>query len=451
VSSERAAVFGDELERAVAALPALPALERLAALGFDVLSRQAEGKSLYAGKKFAAGRAQAHGVKRNDADTPLGNVVAIVERGAEGAAQQALLAALFVRGFGDAVQARPNERALLLARFCEHCEWLELSVGQRVWPLLPLLLPAPLVNEVHAALGAATLQPDPTHAAGKNRDPRARARSAGRIALLAEADSAAARDALARIGREHGDELIRGLAGLALSATRASTSGGVIVSASVSVGGSTSSSFPPRESSASPLASCSVSGSSGPRRHGPVLTVLSWLSGFALLAWLFRLVLFAIGYRREIELLLRGDALRVHRTTRLFGRTLIDEQRLHPLDELSSAARTTRYPMLHAAVGTACFALGVLLGGALGFDALRAGEPALLRWAAFGVLAGSALDLAFTVLLPAGQGRVGLDLELGRKRTTQLAAVPLADADRFLEALWQRLERPRRKDARALA
>ncbi|HMI92192.1 MAG TPA: hypothetical protein VK509_12540 [Polyangiales bacterium] len=455
MSTERAVVFGDELERAVAALPALPALDRLAALGFDVLSRQAEGKSLYAGKKFAAGRAQAHGVKRSDADTPLGNVVALIERGAEGATQQGLLAALFVRGFGDAVQARPNERALLLARFCEHCEWLELSIGQRVWPLLPVLLPSPLVNDVHAALGAATLQPDPAHLAGKSRDPRARARSAGRIALLAEADSPAARDALARIGREHGDELIRGLAGQALAAIRASTSGSVSVSSSVIVTGSpstsTSSSFPPRDSAASPLASCSVSGRSGPRRRGPVLTVLSWLSGFALLAWLFRLGLFAIGYRREIELLLRGDALRVHRTTRLFGRTLIDEQRLHPLDDLSSAARTTRYPMLYAAVGTMCFALGVLLGGALGFDALRAGEPALLSWAALGVLLGSALDLAFTVLLPAGQGRVGLDLELGRTRSAQLTAVPLAEADRFLEALWQRLERPRRKDARGLA
>jgi hypothetical protein len=208
--------------------------------------------------------------------------------------------------------------------------------------------------------------------------------------------------------------------------------------------------MPPRESAPNLVAGCSVFGRSGPRRHGPVLTVLSWLSGVALLSWLLRLMLFAIGYRREIELLLRGDALRVQRTTRLFGRTLIDEQRLHPLEELSSAARTARYPMLHAAVGTACFALGVLLGGALGFDALRAGEPALLRWAALGVLAGSALDLAFSVLLPAGQGRVGLDLELGHNRTTQLTAVPLAEADRFLEVLWLKLERPQRKDTRAL-
>jgi hypothetical protein len=98
-----------------------------------------------------------------------------------------------------------------------------------------------------------------------------------------------------------------------------------------------------------------------------------------------------------------------------------------------------------------CFALGVLLGGALGFDALRAGEPALLRWAALGVLAGSALDLAFNVLMPAGQGRVGLELELGPNHRTQLTGVPLAEADRFLEALWLRLERPRRKDGRALA
>jgi hypothetical protein len=433
VSTERAAVFGDELERAAAALPALPALERLAALGFDVLSRQAEGKSLYAGKKFAAGRAQAHGVRRNEADTPLGNVVAIVERGAEGATQRALLAALFVRGFGDAVQARNDERATLIARFCEHCEWLELSAGQRVWPLLPQLLPAPLVNDVHAALGAAALVPDVP--SGASHDPRARARSAGRIALLAEADSTAARDALARIGREHADPLVRGLAGLAL---------GGALSGSAPVNGA-------RDSSPAPAASCSVLGRSGPRRRGPVLTLLSWVSGVALLAWLLRAAGFAIGYRREVELLLRGDALRVHRTTRLFGRTLFDEQRLHPLEELSAAARTTRYPMLHAAVGTLCFALGVLLGGALGFDALRAGEPALLRWAALGVLAGSGLDLALSVLLPAGQGRVGLDLELGHGRRTQLSEVPLAEADRFLEALWLRLERPRRKDPRALA
>ena len=453
------AAFGDELERAAAALAALPALPRLAALGYDVLSRQAEGKSLYAGKKFAAGRAQAHGVKRNEADTPLGNVVAIVERGAESATQRALLAALFVRGFGDAVQAREGERGALIARFCEHCEWLELSAGQRVWPLIAQLLPAVLVSDVHAALGVAALQADAASAGRSSQDPRARARSAGRIALLAESDSAAARDALGRISREHTDALIRGLAGLALGGTRESNA--TTSSAPALRGGASSSSHPPpspgvRDSAAPGLegiepASCSVLGVSGPRRRGPVLTVLSWASGLALFAWLLRLVLFAVGYRREIELLLRGDALRVQRTTRLFGRTLIDEQRLYPLDELSAAARTTRYPMLYLTVGTVCFALGVLLGGALGFDALRAGEPALLSWAALGILLGSALDLAFSVLLPAGQGRVGLDLEFGRGKRTQLSAVPLAEADRFLEALWQRLERPRRKDSRALA
>ena len=433
MSAERAAVFGDELERAASALGALPAVDRLAALGFDVLSRQAEGKSLYAGKKFAQGRAQAHGVKRNEADTPLGNVVAIVERGADGATQQALLAALFVRGFGDAVKARPDERAALLARFVEHCEWLELSAGQRVWPLLPQVLPPPLVDDVLGALGAAALQletPPRTSAAGPSRDPRARARAAGRIALLAEANGDAARAALGRIAAEHGDDFVRGLAALAL-------------------GG-------PRDSSRAAITNCSVRGATGPRRRSNLGALLAWLSGVALAQWLGQALLFAIGFRREVELSLRGDALRVRTRTQLLRRTISDEERVHPVDELRTAQRTARYPVIYAAVGTVCFALGVLLGGSLGFDALRAGEPALLRWAALWVFAGSALDLALNVLVPAGQSRVALDLDLGKGTHAWVTAVPLADADRFIEALWQRLERghgPKhaRKDPRALA
>lgn len=446
MSAERAAVFGDELERAASALGSLPAVDRLAALGFDVLSRQAEGKSLYAGKKFAAGRAQAHGVKRNEADTPLGNVVAIVERGADGATQQALLAALFVRGFGDAVQKKPEERAALLSRFVEHCEWLELHAGQRVWPLLPPLLPQALVDEVHTALGTAALALEVgagaapalrggasgarNSAAGPSLDPRSRARSAGRIALLSEANSDAARAALRRIASEHGDDFVRGLAALALGGAR--------------------------ESSPAPIAGCSVRGLSGARRRSAPLALLAWVSGVALAQWLGQALAFAIGYRREVELSLRGDALRVRTRTQLLRRTIADEERVHPIEELRTAQRTARYPVLYAAVGTVCFALGVLLGGALGFDALRAGEPALLRWAALWLLVGSALDLALNVLVPASQSKVALDLDLGKGARAFVSAVPLADADRFIEALWQRLERghgPKnaRKDSRALA
>src|SRR3954467_2753359 len=102
--------------------------ERLASLCFDVLSSQAEGRALYAGRRIMRVRAAAHRVSRSEADTELGNVIAILERGPERTLEWALIAAFAVRGLDvKLLEAGPGERREVVERFARHADWLELS------------------------------------------------------------------------------------------------------------------------------------------------------------------------------------------------------------------------------------------------------------------------------------------------------------------------------------
>jgi hypothetical protein len=271
----------EQHERAANVLAEHPARARLCALGYDVLGRQAEGGGLFAGEKFAEQRAEAHGLSREEADTPLGNLLAIVERGPGSAADVSLLAAAFVGGFADAVAADTEPRGTRLGRFVEHTEWLELRTAYRVLLLVERLLDPTLATAVYAQLAARVLQP-PAHAKPATQ----RSLQAGRVALLAQGTLQAARDALARISEAREDEPAALLAGHALG--RVST-----------------------RPSAAPAASSalSVRGPAGAGLRGVVTWLARTLTGLSLLSWLWRAGLRVLGIRREVELTLRGSAV----------------------------------------------------------------------------------------------------------------------------------------------
>src|SRR4051794_33983556 len=101
---------------------------RLAALCFDVLSSQAEGRTLYAGRRIMRVRAAAHRVSRSEADSELGNVITILERGPERMPEWALIAAFAVRGLElKLAEAGTGEHREVVERFARHADWLELS------------------------------------------------------------------------------------------------------------------------------------------------------------------------------------------------------------------------------------------------------------------------------------------------------------------------------------
>jgi hypothetical protein len=411
--SDAIALSREELERALKLTGELAHADRLGELVFDVLGRQAEGGSLFVGKKYVSGRAKVYAVERTAAETPLGNMLVALERGPDGSQQRALLSVLFVRGFGLAVKARPDERKSLCARFAAHCDWLELQSSYRVLWILPRVLEPALCGDVHAELAALVLRDDDERPV-----PQARARNAGRIAALADAPGVPAREALERIESAAQDPFSRTLCALALGhetpglATEARVQGSVTR-------------FP----------------------RGMLVSVLSWISGLALLRFALRGLFSVVGFRREAEVELCGETLRVRKHAHLLGRLVRSSEQVHPLGQLCFARRNTRYPALRFVLGAVCFALGILLGGLFAFDALRVGDPALGLIAAVLLLSGAALDLVFEVLLPGRRGKVALDLMLEERERVRIAGVPLADADAMLSALARRLSGAHRLSA----
>ncbi len=396
-----------ELERAASVAPALAQADKLASLVYELLGRQAEGRSLFSGEKFIAGRAEEHGVEREAAETPLGDVLAMLERGPESAMQWALLSALYVRGFAQAVQARPGERKALCAKLAQHCDWFELDSPYRVLALIETLLEPELAGEVHAAIAELVLRDG---AASESVDAALRARNAGRIAALGVARTAAARTGLERIEASARDPFSSALAAVALGRA-------------------------PRM----PEPSCRVRGRAGAFPHGPGVALLFWISGLALLRWVSRLLLGALGYRRDVEVELCGDAVRLRTTAHLLGRELHSAEQVHPIAKMQFARRATRYPGLYLGLGAFCFALGVFGGGVFAFDGLRLGDGTLLWISSLLLLAGVGLDLALDVLVPGKHGRVALDLALEREQRVRIVDVPLADADALLAALSRRI------------
>lgn len=104
------------------------------ALVLDVLSKQAEGRVLFAGKDFVQARAEEHGV---DADAKVGDepLLALLEQGPAEAREYAILCALAVRG----LRAHLDDDARV-DRFVDHADWLTLSTPYAPYPFVEPIL-----------------------------------------------------------------------------------------------------------------------------------------------------------------------------------------------------------------------------------------------------------------------------------------------------------------------
>jgi hypothetical protein len=397
----------DEVTRAVSAVRAKGEHRaELAALAYDLLSRQAEGRALYAGKEHVEKRAEEHGVTRDSAQTEAGNVYAILERGAESALERALVCAFAISGLGDALGDEPGDRVF---RFVRHADWLEVCTDYTVWPFVDELLD----EEKRARVWEELAQLIVDEAAGRDADrPRARGYNAARMSALAASSSPSARESLRRVVRSSAiDEPTRLLA---------STLAGDGVEEARSVH--------PR-----------VHGLLGRAPRRSPLETLRWISGFAAASWLVRAIAFLLGVRRQAELRLSDSGLEVHTRVSLLGRTVRENSETWRLEALDGAGRQVRYPALHLLVGACALSFGILFGGLVLFDGVRSGELVLLLIAAVLVLAGAGLDLALDVLVPARRGKVVLDLSARSRRPLRLTRVPVEEADAFLRALRNRV------------
>ena len=135
-----------------------PSAAALGALVFDVVSRQGEARTLFSGKEFVERRAEEHGVTPKTAETSVGDLLAVLERGAESDAERHLLSVFALRGLRD--RLREVEGAERLRRhassgaarrsFCGQCGNMLLFEGDR-WPGETHVARAAIAGEIDRA------------------------------------------------------------------------------------------------------------------------------------------------------------------------------------------------------------------------------------------------------------------------------------------------------------
>jgi hypothetical protein len=372
----------------------------IASFVFDVLSRQAEGRALFAGREYVEKRAAEAELPREHAETPLGNVLAILERGPETELERELLAAFAVAGFGALEAPSEGDRD----GFVRHADWFEIATPLSLYPFVDPLLERELAAEVWKRVG------ERCRSASDERPSQRRALDAARLTALASSTSSSARSALDAVARDALDPATGALA--------------------VALGGRK----PLAEDAREPTVR-------GRYRHAPsgAGRVVRWLSGFAAITWAARGLLALVGGKNEVELALAPNGLRLRGKLTLLGRTIREREEIISTAAVQTLTRDRSYPWLHTLAGIASFTLGVLAGGFFVIDGARSGETILLLAGALVVLVGVAFDLALDVLVPARRGRVALELALHPKRRIRIDRVVAGDADAFVRALEERV------------
>jgi hypothetical protein len=383
----------------------------LGLLAYHVMVAMADAQSLECDTRLLRSRASRLKLKGGSSD-----VLTMLEHGPRNADETACLSAFAAYGFIMALSEMPAaERVATAERWVSRLDWLELATDYRIVACLRQLLPAAdsdVVSLWRRALFQAVLRDD---SAGGSVDARTRAKNALRVSALAQVQGEESILLLRSLRDCARDPSLRALAVALLTE---------LVGRDVALG--------------TPLKVAGVART--PSRSVP-MGMLRWLSGFALLSALQRLLFSLVSLRRELEIELREEALWVRWHTSFFGRTVRMTEACYELQRVTGAFRRARFAMLSSLVSVLSLSLGVLLGGFFLFDGARGGAPWLLLAGAGLIALGAAVDLLLNVWWPAKRARVDLQVDLRGAPSLRVGHVAQLEADRMLDALSLRLSR----------
>jgi hypothetical protein len=402
--------------RILAEIASAPESEALGALVLGVLSRQAEGRTLFASPELVEGMAREHGVSAEQAELPSANVLTVLKRGPQAETEHLLLAGLAVHGLASGTVG--SERASQLERFARHAVWLESCTAYEVFPFVDLILADHDAARVYGAVAAAVLGEDTASVA-------ARARNAARLTVLTRSTSPAAVAPLGRVTAKVTDPASRAfLASVADEALVASARTERTERAPLASPGAP----------AAPDVSSVRGRLDRPPPASGLRGLLRLVTGVALFQWIARLLMASVGLRAEGEIALTsGGDLRIRRTTRLLGKVVRDREDVVPRAALERVGRHARYPALSLLIGALALAGGVVLGGLVLVDGARSGDTLLLLAGAAAVLGGGLCDLVASAFAAGRRGRVSVFVHAPRQ-TVCVSGVEGGEAEHWLAA-----------------
>jgi hypothetical protein len=377
--------------------------QQLAAFCFDVLSGQAEGRALYAGRRLMRVRAGNHRLTRAEADCSVGNVLAILERGPERGAEWALVSAFAVRGLDDKLnESSAAERREVVERFTRHADWLELSTPYALYCFVPELLSPSNRDVLLDALETFVLAPadGPSTAAH-------RARASLRLHVLSTLDRPGARDVLGRVIELSPDPWVKALAEHALGSPAPLV----------------------------PVESSEVRGAWGRLPRLSAWRVFQYFTGLALMAALGRFVAYGFGLESSARVKLEANAVHVHRETRLFGRTLRASDASYALKDIECATREVSMPTFQVLFGAFALVAGVVFGTMWISDGLARGDHDLLLTGAIALIAGVGLDLLLAGWGSLRSERAGFEMFVDNERVVALRRVDPVRAQRLVQQI----------------
>ncbi|HEY4106780.1 MAG TPA: hypothetical protein VGM44_22925 [Polyangiaceae bacterium] len=307
-----------------------------------------------------------------DAQTPLGNVRSVLERGIENPDEQNLLGALLAMGIARALPDTPEEQQVLTANLvwlaahtpCSALEFLDDALGDRagaIWEAIARVARAPVLSSPDFGNTEALVA----------------------AAALCRSVSEVAHRARLHLAQNTNDPVLRALA----------TSG----DAKTELSG---------ELSLPPL--------------GPVVTALLGLTLVLFIARACSLIArFALAYRKPATLKIGPQGLEVSHRIELMGKILRDRSTLVPLTNLARVTREVRYARVGLYAGLIALVIGTYFGVGLIVDGVRVpgGSPPLLGMAVTCIIVGLGLDFLLSTAADSARGkcRIVIVQQTGRK------------------------------------
>lgn len=331
------------------------------------------------------------------AETPFGNVLAILRKGAQSRSERLLLGTLVALGAERDLPSAPESELTLAAKLV----WLATHTPVDALGSLDEVLGAKAAV-LWQALGQ--IASDPVRVGHG----MTRGEALVAFAALSASDSEAAAAALAEVADNATDPLILGL-------------------------------IQKKGSEAARL-----TGELSPAPHGPFVTALLTVTLVLFALRVGRLIgRVALSYRRPASLRLSERGLELEQRTELLGRVVRDRSLVVPLSNLSRVTREVRYARAGMYAGLVALVLGSYFGMGLFVDALRVPgtSPPLLGLSVLLMVVGLLIDFGLSAAggAPAGKCRVVVVPRKGRALC--IAALDAKRADALLASLAQAASR----------